>query len=76
MRDACIRRQTKAENSERNSKLLEEKRDLQTLKNIKGALDTKRYKIENIPLLLKQQEELTEYLKSKGAMDSEGKIQF
>ena len=68
------RRKRKIELAEEKQQKAAEKRHIEDLKETELALKSKKYKMEDIPNVVRQNEEMVKYLQTRGMMDEEGHI--
>jgi len=71
-----MRRRTKAEIAQKKVEEKEEKNAIEECRTIKGFLNSRRYKIEDLPQIIEKDEQLVSYLKEKGVMTSEGQMKI
>ena len=68
------RRKKKFELAEDRDEKAAEKRHFEELKGTEEALKAKRYKMEDIPNVVRQNEEMVNFLQARGMMDEHGQI--
>jgi len=74
LKPTVTRRKTKAEIEQKKKEDEEQKSSVEECKTIKEFLQSKRFKLDDIPKVVNEQEELVKYLKEKGLMNSQGQI--
>jgi hypothetical protein len=69
-----MRRRRKEEIAAKRKQEEEEKAEFVHLKSIRDTVEQKRYKLDAVPQILDQNEQLISYLKNKGVMNEKGDV--
>ena len=74
LKESAKPRRRKAEIAEAKRVDQENKQHMEMLLGTEETMRMKRYKMEELPQILKQNEDLVQYLKEKGVMDEVGQV--